>query len=136
MSEISIAFSKPQENPEVSVIAVQGYIDTTTSSELEEGLKRLLGQGRYKIVMDLGGVSYISSAGWGIFISEIKDIRSNGGDLKLASMVGDVYEVFELLEFQTILESYDTIDEAVAGFSGINGALSINSGADSKGGRD
>ncbi len=116
MNDINISFSKSEINPEISIISVQGYVDTTTSSELEESLKRLLRKGRFDIVIDLGEVSYISSAGWGIFISEIKEIRENGGDLKLAAMTGDVYEVFELLEFQTILESYDSVDEAVYGF--------------------
>lgn len=116
MNDISISFSKPEENPDVSVISVRGYVDTTTSSELEESLKRLLRKGRFDIVIDLGGVNYISSAGWGIFISEIKEIRENGGDLKLAAMIGDVYEVFELLEFQTILESYESVPEAVLSF--------------------
>ena len=116
MNDISISFTKPEDNPDVSVISVKGYVDTTTSTELEESLKRLLGKGRYDIVIDLGNVNYISSAGWGIFISEIKEIRENGGDLKLAAMIGDVYEVFELLEFQTILESFDTVEEAVSSF--------------------
>lgn len=116
IDDISISFSKPEINPEVSIIYVRGFVDTTTSGELEESLKRLLKQGQFSIVVDLGGVNYISSAGWGIFISEIKEIRENGGDLKLASMVGEVYEVFELLEFQTILESFDSIDEAVKSF--------------------
>ncbi len=120
MNDINITFSKPDENPDISVISVKGYVDTTTSTELEESLKRLLGGGRYDIVIDLGNVNYISSAGWGIFISEIKEIRENGGDLKLAAMIGDVYEVFELLEFQTILESFDTVEEAVGSFGEVS----------------
>ena len=116
MNDINISFSKSDENPDVSVISVKGYVDTTTSTDLEESLKRLLGKGQFDIVIDLGDVNYISSAGWGIFISEIKEIRENGGDLKLAAMIGDVYEVFELLEFQTILESFDTVEEAVTSF--------------------
>ncbi len=116
MNDINISISKVDENPSVSVISVKGYIDTTTSADLEESLKNLLSRGKYDIVIDLADVNYISSAGWGIFISEIKEIRENGGDLKLASMIGDVYEVFELLEFQTILESYDTVEEAVRSF--------------------
>jgi anti-sigma B factor antagonist len=126
MNDINISFSKPDENPEVSVISVKGYVDTTTSTELEESLKRLLGKGRYDIVIDLGDVNYISSAGWGIFISEIKEIRENGGDLKLAAMIGDVYEVFELLEFQTILESFDTVEEAVSSFGESTGTKNDN----------
>jgi len=89
----------------VSVLKVSGYLDTNTSSELESALFGLLKKNEKKIVIDLSGVNYISSAGWGIFISEIKEIRHNGGDLKLAGMVGDVYEVFRLLEFDSILES-------------------------------
>jgi stage II sporulation protein AA (anti-sigma F factor antagonist) len=116
-NDINISFSRPERNPDVSVISVGGFIDTTTSSELEESLKRLLKQGQFNIVVDLGSVNYISSAGWGIFISEIKEIRENGGDLKLAAMIGDVYEVFELLEFQTILEAFDSIQEAVDSFA-------------------
>jgi anti-sigma B factor antagonist len=126
MSDINISFSKAEANPDVSIIAVKGFVDTTTSSELEESLKRLLRKGRYNVVIDLTDVNYISSAGWGIFISEIKEIRENGGDLKLAAMTGDVYEVFELLEFQTILESYDSVEESVESFGGHTSERSDN----------
>ncbi|MDD4856680.1 MAG: STAS domain-containing protein [Candidatus Krumholzibacteria bacterium] len=133
MEGINVSFSRPETNPDVSVLSVQGYVDTTTSAELEESLKRLLKKGRYNIVVDLAGVNYISSAGWGIFISEIKSIRENGGDLKLASMIGDVYEVFELLEFQTILQSFDSLEEAIKSFkiaAAGGGASSSGSGGE------
>ena len=106
----------------ISIIKVGGYIDTTTSSELERSLDSLLKQGRFFIIVDLGNVDYISSAGWGIFISEIKSIRENGGDLKLVRMVPDVYEIFELLEFHHILDVYDTVDEAVNKFEMLQAA--------------
>lgn len=106
----------------ISIIKVGGYIDTTTSSELERALDSLLKQGRFYIIVDLGNVDYISSAGWGIFISEIKSIRENGGDLKLVRMVPDVYEIFELLEFHHILDVYDTVDEAVNKFEMLEAA--------------
>lgn len=103
----------------VSVLKVSGYLDTTTSGELEKALYGLLGRHEYRLVIDLSGVNYISSAGWGIFIGEIKDIRHKGGDLKLAGMVGDVYEVFKLLEFNTILEAYDSTEDAAAAFGDV-----------------
>ena len=106
----------------ISIIKVGGYIDTTTSSELERALDSLLKQGRFFIIVDLGNVDYISSAGWGIFISEIKSIRENGGDLKLVRMVPDVYEIFELLEFHHILDVYDTVDEAINKFEVLEAA--------------
>ncbi len=100
----------------VSILKVSGYLDTTTAGELETALYGLLDRGIYKIVVDLAGVNYISSAGWGIFIGEIKRIRNHSGDLKLSGMVGDVHEVFQLLEFHSILEAYSTSQEAVAAF--------------------
>jgi anti-sigma B factor antagonist len=109
-----ISAKKPED---VSVLKVSGYLDTTTAGELETALYALLGKGYYRIIVDLAGVTYISSAGWGIFIGEIKEIRNHGGDLKLAAMVGDVFEVFQLLEFQSILEAYPTADEAKDAFA-------------------
>ncbi len=100
----------------VSIIKVGGYIDTTTSSELEHHLTKLLERGSYNIVIDLGNVDYVSSAGWGIFISEIKGIRERGGDLKLVGMIPEVYEVFELLEFHYILKAFDSLQDAIKDF--------------------
>jgi anti-sigma B factor antagonist len=100
----------------VSVLRVSGYLDTTTAGELEEALAALLAKQHHRIVIDLSGVTYISSAGWGIFIGEIKDVRNHGGDIKLAGMVGDVHEVFELLEFDTILEAYPSSRDAAEAF--------------------
>lgn len=116
MEGIAVRSTISREKADVSVLRVEGYVDTTTANELERELQSLLEKDRYKIVIDLRDVDYISSAGWGIFISEIREIREHGGDLKLAGMVGDVYEVFELLEFQNILESFRNVDDAVNSF--------------------
>lgn len=114
---IVVSVVPARDSDDVTILKVSGYLDTTTASELETALYGLLKKDRCKIVVDLTGVTYISSAGWGIFIGEIKEIRSRGGDLKLAGMVGDVFEVFQLLEFQTILESYPSSEEAIEAFA-------------------
>jgi anti-sigma B factor antagonist len=101
------------------VLRVSGYVDTTTSPELERRMQALLRDKRYHIVVDLTRVEYISSAGWGIFISEIREIREHGGDLKLAGMVPDVREVFDLLEFENILQAFPEPDLAVSSFGPI-----------------
>ncbi len=122
MEGIQVSTEIAGSHNQISIIKVGGYIDTTTSSELERALDSLLKQGRFFIIVDLGNVDYISSAGWGIFISEIKSIRENGGDLKLVRMVPDVYEIFELLEFHHILDVYDTVDEAINKFEMLQAA--------------
>jgi anti-sigma B factor antagonist len=116
MEGIQVSVEKAGLNNNIAIIKVGGYIDTTTSAELEHSLDALLKAGTNNIIIDLGNVDYISSAGWGIFISEIKGIREKGGDLKLVRMIPDVYEVFELLEFHYILKAFDTIEDAVSDF--------------------
>lgn len=116
MEGIQVSVEKAGSRNNIAIIKVGGYIDTTTSAELEHSLDSLLKSETHNIVIDLANVDYISSAGWGIFISEIKGIRERGGDLKLVKMVPDVYEVFELLEFHYILRAFDSIDEAISDF--------------------
>lgn len=119
MKGIDVYVEEAVQNRGVSVLRVSGYVDTTTSPELERRMQALLREKRYHIVVDLSRVEYISSAGWGIFISEIREIREHGGDLKLAGMVADVREVFDLLEFENILQAFPEADLAVSSFGPI-----------------
>ena len=116
MDNISISL-KESQNKEISEIRVDGVIDTLTSSELEEVIDSIIKRNRYKLIIDLAGVEYISSAGWGIFISHIKEVRDNGGDIILANMVPDVYEIYELLEFDNILKTFSSVEEAAGEFN-------------------
>ncbi|MBN2366418.1 MAG: anti-sigma factor antagonist [Calditrichaeota bacterium] len=116
MEGIQVSTEVRGSQNQISLIKVGGFIDTTTSSEVERALHNLLKQNRFNIIIDLGNVDYISSAGWGIFISEIKSIREQNGDLKLVRMIPDVYEIFELLEFHHILDVYDSVEDAVRKF--------------------
>jgi len=100
----------------VSILTLRGTIETTNASGLEETLERIVDEKCYRIVVDLAGVSYISSAGWGIFISEIKRIRRNAGDIKLAAMKPEVREVFDLLEFGNILKPFERTSDAIKDF--------------------
>lgn len=119
MNNISISLQEGSRS-EVSEIRVDGVIDTLTAGELEEVLDSLLKRQRNNIVVDLAGVDYISSAGWGVFISHIKEVRSSGGDIKLANMIANVQEIYELLEFDNVLSAYASIDEARDAFGDLS----------------
>ncbi len=113
MENISVVISDHPQNREITLLSVKGFIDTTTAPEFEKKFLSVLGEKKFKLVVDLKDVNYISSAGWGIFISEIKRIRNQKGDLVLVGMNPEVSEVFELLEFNTILKSFPNIEAAI-----------------------
>ena len=100
----------------VVVLKLKGLVDSGTSQLMEGRLNDLISDGNVKIVVDLDLVDYISSAGWGIFVGEIKGVRASNGDIKLASMRPDVRDVFDLLEFNTLLTPYDSRVDALAAF--------------------
>lgn len=116
MQGIELALNKIGTRGDVALIRIKGYIDTTTSSEVSTRLNEIIHSGNYLLIIDMGGVNYVSSAGWGVFVGEIRNIRENGGDLKIVQMTPDVYEVFEMLEFNRILDYYETLEEAVDDF--------------------
>lgn len=118
MDGIGVRTRRIEQIAHSSVLEVRGYIDTNTSVEIERRLLEQLAQGQRQVYLDLSDVDYISSAGWGVFISAIRQMREQGGDLKLLGMQPDVHEVYELLEFQSILESWPTLDDAIASVSG------------------
>jgi anti-sigma B factor antagonist len=116
MEGIQIFLSKVGARRDVALLRVKGYIDTQTCSEMLREMTTVLKQGMFHLIVDMGQVNYVSSAGWGVFVGEIKGIRENGGDLKLVQMMPEVYDVFEMLEFNRILECYDNIEEAIDDF--------------------
>ena len=101
---------------EVSILKVAGFIDTSTSSTLEEIIKNYFDSSRVKIVVDLSGVEFVSSAGWGVFVAYLRKMRSKGGDIKLAAMIEKVDQVFKLMEFDSLIDAYPTVEEAAKGF--------------------
>jgi anti-anti-sigma factor len=100
----------------VHVIRLKGIFDASTVSEFEKVVSYLLARNFYKVIVDLGHVEFISSAGWGTFTAELRRVRENQGDVKLANMSPDVCDVFLLLELDSFIQSFDTVDESLAAF--------------------
>ncbi len=116
MEGIEITQGKVGARRDISMLAVKGYVDTMTCSILLNKITENLNSGSLQIVIDMGQVNYVSSAGWGVFVGEIKGIREKGGDLKIVQLTPEVHDVFEMLEFNRILAHYETIEEAINDF--------------------
>ncbi|MFQ5637795.1 MAG: STAS domain-containing protein [bacterium] len=116
MSDVQTTSNPASQQTSITVVKVGGYIDFTTSDELDIVIDSLVQSRRFKIIVDLEEVDYISSRGWSIFLGKIKEIRDNAGDIKLARMKPDVFQVFEVLEFFWFLKSYETLEDAVKDF--------------------
>jgi anti-sigma B factor antagonist len=100
----------------VSVVYLKGYLDAHTAQEFEKSLQDLIGRQRVHIVVNCFDLRYISSAGLGVFMGFIEDVRSKGGDIKLAELSEKVFRVFDLLGFPVLFEIFTREADAVAKF--------------------
>ncbi len=105
-----------RESQGIQVLELKGYLDAHTAPKLEEAFSSLLNSSRYRIVVNCRDLSYISSAGLGVFMAYIEDVRKNQGDIKLSNMSAKVYNVFDLLGFPLLYEIFRDEQEAVKRF--------------------
>lgn len=109
MSDFSI---RTREERPTWTIALRGYLDAHTAPKLEETFSELIEAGRTKLVVDFRDLEYISSAGLGVFMAFIEEIREEGGDIKLAGMSPKVFNVFDLLGFPMLYDICDSTEDA------------------------
>jgi anti-sigma B factor antagonist len=117
MKKINVNVHNSELNPECTVIDVEGFLDAYTVAELEETFNNLVKEKKFKLVVNLAKLDYISSAGLGTFMGVIDEIRDNNGDIILTNLSPKIYKVFDLLGFSELFQIVDTESAAVAKFA-------------------
>ena len=102
---------------EVHVLGLSGELDAHTAPEFEHALQGCLDADRTRLVVDGQDLRYVSSAGLGVFMAYLEPVRSAGGDLKIAGLSEEVFEVFDLLGFPLLFDIADTAEAAAARFT-------------------
>ncbi|MBI4617999.1 MAG: STAS domain-containing protein [Planctomycetes bacterium] len=100
----------------VVLINVEGYLDAHTFEQMEETIERLFDENKYKLVVNLEKVHYISSAGAGVFIGAIHQAHENEGNIVFLNPHVNVKDVFDLLGLSQIFSFASRIDEALGYF--------------------
>jgi anti-sigma B factor antagonist len=101
---------------DVTVVSVKGSIDALTAEIVTQALLEQVQAGVTQLVADLSEVDYTSSAGLRSILGALKEIRQNGGDLRLACLQPGVLKVLKLSGFTSIFKTYDDAAAAVASF--------------------
>ncbi len=100
----------------VSVIDLKGYLDAHTAPDLENTFNKLLDENKYQVVVNFNDLTYISSAGLGVFMAYVETMRENSGDIKFSNMKESVYNIFDLLGFPVLYEFFNDEAEAITKF--------------------
>jgi len=100
----------------VQILNITGFMDMREVPKFEQALDQLIKSSRCQIVLDLSGLEYISSAGLGTIIGSIREVRRQGGDIKVGGCSTPVYEILKTFGFTDVFETYPSRKEAVRKF--------------------
>ncbi len=86
------------------------------TSSLREQIKQLLGASETKMILNMGNVSYIDSAGVGTLVAAFTSAKAQGGQLKMANLTKKFRETLQVTRLLTVFETYDSEADALASF--------------------
>lgn len=109
-----ITLAKRLPYPHLRVVPLAGRIDAAAAPGLRDRVRAALQSGVHLIVVDLTEVSFISSSGLRALLLLARELRKQGGDLRLCAARSQVAEVFRLTGFDQIFQLYPTRETAVA----------------------
>ena len=116
MERLVLTSRNATSNSVVTVVDIEGVLDINTVSDFEGLLQDLFKKKQFKIILNMKQLTYISSAGFGVLMSIIKDVRKNKGDIKIVNVSTDIYKVFDLLELPGLFHILKTEQDAVGEF--------------------
>jgi anti-anti-sigma factor len=106
-----------EQHSTATVVRIVGSVDGLTADALLAALQAQVDEGNTRLVGDLTGVEYTSSAGLRALLATVKQARLRGGDFRLAGVQVHVLRVLDMSGFTSILKMYDGVDAAVASFA-------------------
>jgi anti-sigma B factor antagonist len=115
MAELNIS---ERQVGDVTILDMDGKITIGEGSvALRTAIRRLLEEGKKKILLNLAKVNYIDSSGIGELVSSYTAIGKEQGQLKLLNLTQKLEDLLTITKLLTVFDVYDSEEEALASFS-------------------
>jgi anti-anti-sigma factor len=105
-----------REEKGVTVFVLDGRVDTQGAVMMDKALQAAVSQAKYKLVMDMTDVTYISSAALRSLADVLTKSKKAGGDLKLVALSPKILRVFRIIGFDKYFSIFDTVEAALIAF--------------------
>jgi anti-sigma B factor antagonist len=104
---------------DVTVVSFKGInrFNALITEKVKEEMKALFTSPNTKLVLDLSGIQFIDSSGFGVFLSIMKTANNNFGYFKISNISEEVMELFKLLQLHNVFEIYNKREDALKSFS-------------------
>jgi anti-anti-sigma factor len=91
-------------------------LNSSVAEDIKSELGKLFDVPNARIVVDLEGIKYIDSSGFGCFLSTLRAARNNYGKLKIYNIEPSVLSLFRTLQLHTIIDLYEDLDSCLSSF--------------------
>ena len=98
---------------DLTILSLEGYLDAHTAPVFETAVQQEIDAGHKQLIVNCERLSYISSAGLGVFMSFIEELREANGDIKICGATPKVLQVFEILGFPALFDLLPDVPAAV-----------------------
>jgi anti-sigma B factor antagonist len=114
MSQLNL---KERQEGDVIILDLSGKITIGEGSvQLREAVRKLLDEGKKKVLLNLGDVAYVDSSGIGELVSSYTTTNNQGGQLKLLNLTKKIQDLLMITKLLTVFETYDNEQAALASF--------------------
>jgi anti-sigma B factor antagonist len=115
MAELNIT---ERQAGDITILDMSGKVTIGEGSvALRNTIRRLLGEGKKKILLNLGQVGYVDSSGIGELVSSYSAVNREGGSLKLLNLTQKIQDLLAITKLLTVFDVFDSESEAVSNFS-------------------
>jgi anti-sigma B factor antagonist len=113
-SHIEMTSEEIKGRNDSELIRFTGDLDATNVESVLEKICTLFNEGKVLIVADFKKLRYVNSTGLGILLHLSKSAREKGGGFKIANVNENVFEIIEIIGATSLLDIYDSVEEALA----------------------
>lgn len=114
MAELNIS---ERQAGDVTILDMKGKVTIGEGSiALRNTIRRLLGEGKKKILMNLGEVGYVDSSGIGELVSSFSAVNRESGKLKLLNLTQKIQDLLAITKLLTVFDVYEEESEALSSF--------------------
>ena len=111
MAELNI---RERQAGDVTILDMDGKITIGEGSvAVRSAVRRLLEEGKKKILLNLAGVGYVDSSGIGELVSSFTTINREGGQLKLLNLTQKIQDLLAITKLLTVFDTYDDESQAL-----------------------
>ena len=103
-------------NNGIVLVRAEGQLIVGNRQELKNLVTERLEAGERRFVIDFSRTGYIDSSGLGALVTISKQVREQGGEMRLAGLNDDLRTLFELTKLDTLFAITDTSEQALAAF--------------------